>query len=220
MKKLLGIIGPSEFKNKIESLLEKELAGCINADHELESILSEVYRTTPDKFKGPVQIKESDMRIFFLKMFRGTHAVKSGPTFDTFAQLKDFYKNKVGEEKFGKDWTLVSLKDKLGDLTTGVYLVQGLSDKEIVRAKNLLEDSFLVVQIVPELPKPKKGEPREKAEVLKETDITVTEKQTEDGIKREFSKLLQQIKIQEKEKIKNVKPGLRIAQRQFRPWDA
>jgi hypothetical protein len=220
MKRLLGIVGPSEFKNTIQSILKKELSGCIEANAELESVLGEVYRTSPDTFKGPVQITEADMRIFFLKMVRGVHSVRSGPTLDTFPQLLDFYKHKVSEQKFGKNWFIESLKSQLEELSTGVYLVCGLTKEETIKAKELLEDSFLIVEIIPELPKPKRGELRQRAEVHKDTDITITHKKTEDGTKREISKLLQKIKTKQKEKNVSNKPKFRIAQRQFRPWDA
>lgn len=223
MKKLLAVIGFPEFeqfKEKIEQTLKNELSGELKPDEHLDLILYEIYKVTPETFKMPVQINESEMRIFFSKMAQGVHPVRSGPTLFSYKELKNFYKNKIGEQRFGKDWTLKALKDKTEDLSTGVYLVCGLTEEEVTRAKQLFKDEFLVVQVIPELPKPKRGEERKKAEVLKETDITVTYKKTEDGIKREISKLLQKIKIKQKETNVSNKPKFRIAQRQFRPWNA
>jgi len=220
MKSFFGIVGPQEFVDKIYSLLEKseQIDGSININLELVAVLSEIYKMTPATFKGPVQVTENDMRLFFSKMKRGAHAVKHGPTFNNFKDLAEYYKTKVGDKRFGKNWMLQTFKEQTDELSTGVYLVRGLLQEELKELKTLLDD-FFVVQVVPDTPKGK-DKIQEKVEVLPETDLKIKLKENEDAIKREINNMLKKLQKKQKEKINDNKPKFRITKREFRPWNS
>lgn len=219
MNQFFKIVGPQEFVNKVYSLLEssEQIKGSININAELIATLSEVYKITSKTFNS-VQVTEHHMRLFFSKMRRGTYAVKSGPILNSFQDLVNYYKTKVGDLRFGKHWTLDSFKKQSEELSTGVYLLRGLTNEETTELKTSL-DSFFVVQAVPDTPKGK-DKIKQKVEVLPETDVTIKQKENEDAIKREINNMLKKLQTKQKEKTNDSKPKFRITKREFRPWNS
>ena len=157
MKKMIGIVGNNaEYDEKLADYFVEcqAVVKRISINSPLYNTLQEIFKKDfrVDQEIGPVQLTADHIRLFYFKLNKGIHSVSHflGKEFTKTADLFRYYKDKVGEKPYGKNWVLDVLQEDFDFYPAGVYLITDLTFEEADELKARFGKDFVSMRAVEE----------------------------------------------------------------------